>query len=98
MKVLKIKKKYYGDLEFMYKDLGLIRKNEFGRDSVDPNNVLMSDIDAKTLKKVITEKFKDKYPYLNKIKLEGAVGMYLLNLQPSTVAGKAIKPGYLIVL
>jgi hypothetical protein len=98
MKVVKIKKKYYRDLEFMYKDLGLIEEDENGEKSVNPSNVLMSDVDTKILKKTIAQEFKKKYPFCRSIKLQSSIKMYLLNLEPSTVAGKAIKPGYLVIL
>lgn len=94
MKTVKIKKRYYSDLSFMYKDLGLINeKNE-----CNPSNVLMSKEDLKILKKTTENLFKKQYPGILKRRLDAGVAMHLLNLSPSERAKEAIKPGYMIIL
>ena len=97
MRVVKIKKRYYRDLEFMYKDLGLVTESN-GRKSVDPSVALMSKKDYAILKKQTFLQFKKEYPYLKKSGLLAEVALYLLNLGPSTLAENGIKPGYMIIL
>jgi len=93
MKIVKIKKRYYKDLPFMYKDLGLIENNQ-----CDPSRVLCSTEDLKLFKKATKELFKKQYPFARSIKIESGVAMHLLNLGPSERAKQAIKKGYLIIL
>jgi hypothetical protein len=93
MKIFKMKKRYYGDLEFMYKDLGLIKDN-----AVDPTKVFVSKKDQKLIEKTIAQKFKKQYPYVRKQKLESSVGLYLLNLAPSGKLETVLKDGFIVVL
>lgn len=94
MKTVKIKKKYFKDLSFMYKDLGLIDSDN----QCDPSRVLMSKEDLKILKKTTQEMFKKQYSFFSKKILEINVATHLLNLGPSELAADAIKPGYMILL
>jgi hypothetical protein len=93
MKIVKVKKRYFKDLAFLYKDLDLIINNE-----CNPSRVLMSKQDYRTLKKTTTDLFKKQYPGIRGNKLKASVAMHLLNLGPNEMAGEAVKPGYLIIL
>ena len=93
MKIVKIKKRYYKDLQFMYNDLGLVKNNE-----CDPSRVLCSSKDLKLFQKATKEVFAKVYSWSTPKSLQSSVSMYLLNLGPSERAKQAIKPGYLIIL
>jgi hypothetical protein len=98
MKTVKVKKRYLKDLSFMYRDLGLIYKDEDGRDTVDPDKVLMSKEDLKELEKNIKSQLKKENPLCRDVKLESSVNMHLLNIGPNSLAEDAIKKGYMIIL
>ena len=94
MKAVKIKKRYYKDLPFMYKDLGLIDK----ANSCDPSRVLCSKNDYKLFEKATKDIFMKQHPYTTSKKIEFGVAMHLLNLGPSERVCQAIKDGYLLIL
>jgi hypothetical protein len=57
----------------------------------------MSKEDERVLRKNIIKKFKKEYPTLSTRALMSSVGMYFLNLGPSTLLSDAIKPGYVVI-
>lgn len=95
-KVVKIKKRYYTDLEFMYEDLGLVTMKD-GKKHVNPSNVLISNEDYKKMKKALKEKL-GKSKFISSKKRDMQVNMHLLNLGPNETLGKGICPGYLIIM
>ena len=97
MRTVKIKAKYYKDLEGMYEELGLV--NTTGqRKTVNPSNVLMSKQDYTKIKRTLQKNLKKEKPYLSKQMITKSVNNYLLNIGPNELAGDAVKPGYLIIL
>lgn len=93
MQVVKIKASFLKNLPAMYKELGLIEG-----DRVDPSRVFFSQEDYRKLKKATAQKLKSGNPTLSGKSLENAVSMHLLNLGPSELLAKAIKPGYMLVV
>ena len=95
--VVKMKARYYKDLEFMYEDLGLV-KIEDGKKTVNPSNVYISSEDYKKMKKTLKEKFKKQNEFSSNKKIEQKLGFYLLNLGPNENMCKGVRPGYLIIV
>lgn len=93
MKVVKIKK---SDLNLTLEDL-LTKLKLVQGEQAFPERLYMSKEDEKVLRKNIIKKFKKEYPGLNNRALMSSVGMYFLNLGPSTLLSNAIKPGYVVI-
>lgn len=95
LKVMKLKKSDYSNLEGLLKRAGLVddeSKRAF------PQRIFISKCDSKKFIKEITKTFKKEYPYLNTNKIKTSVGMYWLNLGPSEAVDVAVKPGYALIL
>ena len=95
IKVIKLSKKDYTDLEGLLKKAGLVDE-EAGR--AFPERLLVSKEDAKKMRSQILKALKKKYPFFRQEKLQASAGMYFLNLGPSEVAADAVRPGYAIVI
>lgn len=95
IKVIKLKKKDYSDLEGLLERAGLVDK-ESGL--AFPERILISKEDSKKFQKEILRAFKKKNPYIATQRLKASAGMYFLNLGPSELAGNGIRPGYAVVL
>lgn len=91
---IKLKNKWFKDLSVMYKELGLIY-TESKTERCYPSLVYINPLDAKMFKSVAINEFKKQKPYLSKKQLDLAIGMYLLNLEPST--SKGVAKGYIII-
>lgn len=94
MRMVKIKKRYYSDLAFMYHDLGLVKPDN----STSPDKVLISKTDLKKMEVEIRKKFRKQNSLYSKKRIDSAVQFHLCNLGPNDNVGAAIKPGYLIIL
>lgn len=95
IKVIKLNKKDYTDLEGLLEKAGLVDKE---KNQAFPEKLFISKQDTKKMRAEIFKAFKKKYPFLRKEKLQASAAMYFLNLGPSELAKEAIRPGYAIVL
>lgn len=92
MRLLKLKKQHYKNLELLLQDAGLVVGNQ-----AYPSNLHISLVTQKKINKEIKAAFKKQYPGISKRKLDSVTGMHFLNLGPSTILQEAIKPGYAII-
>lgn len=81
-------------LESLLTKLGAVNKE---KRRAYPSHVYMSLEDYAKVKKFYKKAFKKEYPGLNSKAIEASIGMELLNLGPSTILGKSIRPGYVLV-
>lgn len=95
LKVMKLKKSDYTDLEGLLERAGLVDKKT---NRAYPENIFISKEDSKKFLKEITRAFKKKYPYLADNRIKTSAGMYWLNLGPSEVALEGVRPGFALVL
>ncbi len=95
LKLLKLKKKHYTDLPLLLKEAGLVSSD--GKEAY-PERIFISLEDDKLMKQELYKAYKKKFPFLNKIRIQVAVNMEILNLGPNTNLGVAVKKGYAIVL
>lgn len=94
MEIVKIKKTDLNlTLEKLLNKFGLVKDNR-----AYPERLCLSKEDEKILRKNIEQKFKKDFPKLSKKALQTSVGMYWLNLGPSSRLDQAIRPGYAIIL
>lgn len=76
MKLVKMKRKYYKNLEYMYEDLGLVKNNEVDPSKVKVNWDTYKKIKDSLINAMHLDIYTDRY-------IELQVEMYLLNLGPS---------------
>lgn len=94
MRIIKLKKKHYGNLESLLRDAKLVNEE---KNIAYPSNIFVAEVDYRKIRSTITKLFKKQYSYLNPIRLRSGVEMHLLNLGPNQSLEKAIKPGFAVV-
>lgn len=92
LKILKLKKIHFYNLEQLLRDANLVEGL-----TAYPERIYISEVDFKKMRKEITRYYKKQYPYIPVSDLRSDIELYMLNLSPSTVIDKAIKPGYAII-
>jgi len=99
MKIIKLNKTDYWNMEALLKRAGLI--DESGT-RASPDRLLVNEATYKKIQQVLTKEQKKAYPYLSKSKIKYAVAAYLLNLGPNVIknqnGGANLKKGYAIVV
>lgn len=98
MKIIKIKKSEYTNLEALLRRAGLV--DESAR-TASPEKLYVNEATYKEMKRLLTAAYKKEFSYLSKNKIEYSVGAYLLNLGPALIknqdGGNAIPKGVAIV-
>ena len=84
MKIHKLKKSDFTNLENMYDRLGCTQDQH-----AFPYHVYVSPKTYKMFEKEIAKSFKKQYNHLNSNRLKASIGMYLLNLGPAILKGLA---------
>lgn len=97
MKIIKLKKTDYTNLEALLTRAGLVNLQE---KTAFPNNIFVNEDTYKKIKAELKKLYKKENPLLSKKRIEYSVEMHLLNLGPSVVlnGGKKLPNGYAIVL
>jgi hypothetical protein len=93
VKSIKLKKKYYKDLEALLKDAGLV---DVEANRAYPSNLVVNPVDYKKIRREIVKAFKKEYPYSIPRRIQAGVEMHLLNLGPNE--NVAVRPGYAIIV
>lgn len=63
-----------------------------------PENIYVSDEDYETLENNVKKIIKQEYPGITSKQMTSTLGMHMLNFAPNQSLGKAIKPGYALLL
>jgi hypothetical protein len=92
LKTYKINKRDYTNFEYLLKRVGAVHN-----DQGFPSHVYWSKADLNKSRAAIKASYKKEFPYMTSKALDYQVGMLMLNLSPSEVAGNGLKPGYMLV-
>lgn len=97
MKIIKLKKTDYTNLEALLTRAGLVNAEE---KTAFPNNIFVNENTHKKIKTELKKLHKKENPLLSKKRIEYFVEMHLLNLGPNVVlnGGKNLPNGCAIVL
>ena len=99
MKIIKLKKTEYSNLESLLKRAGLVDE---AAKTAAPDRLVVNESTYNEIRRAITRTYRRELPYLSKSKIEYSVGAYLLNLGPSVLkkadGGANLKKGYAIVI
>jgi len=95
LQTVKLKKKWFKNLELLYRELGLIVKEENGKESCNPSNVYINPKDEVLIRKTLRAEFKKRCLWADTKQLDTSVALHMLNLGPNT--SKAIVEGYIII-
>lgn len=99
MKIIKLKKNEYANLERLLKRAGLVDEEA---KTANPDRLIVNEATYNEIKRTITKAYKEELPYLSKSKIEYSVAAYLLNLGPKVLkkadGGANLKTGYAIVI
>jgi hypothetical protein len=99
MKIIKIKKNEYSNLEALLERAGLVNKET---KQAHPENIFVNQITYNKIRKEIAAAYRKEYAYISKKALMYSVEAYLLNLGPvivdSTSGGRLIPNGVAVVL
>lgn len=97
MKIIKLKKTEYKNLEALLTRAGLVNTHE---KIAFPNNIFVNENTYKKIRAELKKQHKKENPLLSNKKIEYSVEMHLLNLGPNVVlnGGKNLPNGCAIVL
>lgn len=97
MKIIKLKKTDYTNLEDLLTRVGLVNPQE---KTAFPNNIFVNENTHKKIRAELRKLYKKEKPFLSKKTIEYSVEMHLLNLGPNVVlnGGKNLPNGCAIVL
>lgn len=99
MKIVKLKKSDYTQLEKMLERAGLVNKEQ---KIAYPDLLYVNQRTYNEIKAALKREFKKQYPYLRSSKLEASVGYHMLNLGPNVLenkqGGNNLPVGYAIIL
>jgi hypothetical protein len=99
MKIIKLNKTDYSNMEALLKRAGLVDESA---KTAEPDRLVVNEATYNDIKRAVTKAYKKEFPYLSKSKIEYSVGGYLLNLGPKvlkkTDGGANLKKGYAIVI
>ena len=85
MKVLKLKKSEYTNLESLLRRAGLVNENDL---TASPELLYVNEATYKQIQRSLIKEFKKQNPFLAETKIEYSVNAYLLNLGPNVVKNK----------
>lgn len=96
-KFIKIKKKWYGNLESFYKDNRLgYYDSRIKKIVCNPELVMINPADEKKIRQAYKIQYKKQYKEATKKVIDYSVGMDMLNFCPSVCDG--IKEGYAFII
>ena len=99
MKIIKLNKTDYSNMETLLKRAGLVDETE---KSATPDRLVVNEATYSEIRRAVMRAYKKEFPYLSKSKLEYSVASYLLNLGPNVLkkqdGGANLKKGYAIVI
>jgi len=97
MKIIKLKKTDYTNMEALLTRAGLVNLQE---KTAFPNKIFVNENTYKKIEDELKKLHKKQNPLLSKKSIEYSVGMYLFNLGPNVVlnGGKNLPDGCAIVL
>lgn len=98
MKIIRLKKSEYTNMEALLERAGLVdRTNQ----TASPERIYVNEATYREIQKKLISTYKKEFSYLSESKIEYSVNAYLLNLGPNILTnkdgGKTIPKGVAIV-
>jgi len=85
MKVIKLKKSEYTDLESLLRRAGLVDEVNL---TANPEHLYVNEATYKEIQRQLLKQYRKEFPLLSENKIEYSVNVYLLNLGPNVLKNK----------
>ena len=91
---VKWKAKWFKNLDLMYREEGLITSS-YEKEFCNPSKVWINPKDGKKLRVTYYRAYRNDYPFLPKKKIDLAVAMLMLNIEPRV--NKGVAEGFILI-